>query len=51
MTHLDSVMNKLKDGQITADELQFVFKLLGHWPNDKCFPREYNLSFPPNLHG
>jgi phospholipase A-2-activating protein len=38
MTHLDSVMNKLKDGQITADELQFVFKLLGHWPNDKCFP-------------
>ncbi len=50
MAHLDSLINKLKDGQVTADELNFVFKLLGQFPNDKTFPRK-SFARSPKLHG
>lgn len=47
---LDAVMDKLKDGQFTADEVQFVSTFLGQLPYDKSFPGKFdNFFFHPHL--
>lgn len=43
-------MNKLKDGQFTVGEVQFVSTLLGQMPYDKSFPRTSFQTLLPRAH-